>query len=116
MILINKKFIALYFPALRRVIAKYSAKSLPPVPKNNKKTGYGRIKLEKTASLFDTLDIDLSTKAIESENPISMEAAGQVSVLVAKKTTFLFHHINVSQLIAILCFSLSDVWIFIICF
>ncbi|XP_076881844.1 beta-galactosidase 17-like [Bidens hawaiensis] len=66
------------FKALRKVIAKYSATSLPPVPSNNKKTGYGRIQLEKTASLFNTLDVDLSTKAIESENPISMEAAGQM--------------------------------------
>ncbi|PWA63941.1 beta-galactosidase 17 [Artemisia annua] len=66
------------FKALRAVIAKYSAASLPPVPLNNEKTGYGRIKLEKAASLFDTLDNDLSTKAIESENPISMEAAGQM--------------------------------------
>ncbi|GJT93925.1 beta-galactosidase 17 [Tanacetum coccineum] len=40
--------------------------------------GYGRIKLEKTASFFDALDSDLSTEAIESENSISMEAAGQV--------------------------------------
>ncbi|KAJ0746722.1 putative beta-galactosidase [Helianthus annuus] len=64
------------FKALRGVIAKYSATSLPPVPLNNKKTGYGRIQLEKTSSLFNTLD--LSTKAIESENPISMEAAGQM--------------------------------------
>ncbi|CAI9277788.1 unnamed protein product [Lactuca saligna] len=31
------------FKALRRVISKYSASSLPPVPKNNEKTGYGRI-------------------------------------------------------------------------
>ncbi|KAM0011904.1 putative beta-galactosidase [Helianthus debilis subsp. tardiflorus] len=63
------------FNALRGVIAKYSATSLPPVPLNNKKTGYGHIQLEKTSALFD---IDLSTKAIESENPISMEAAGQM--------------------------------------
>ncbi|XP_076953362.1 beta-galactosidase 17-like [Bidens hawaiensis] len=66
------------FKALRKVIAKYSATSLPPVPSNNKKTGYGRIQLEKTSSLFNTLDVDLSTKAIESENPISMESAGQM--------------------------------------
>ncbi|GKD29726.1 beta-galactosidase 17, partial [Tanacetum coccineum] len=66
------------FKALRAVIGKYSAATLPPVPLNNEKTGYGRIKLEKKASLFDTLDSDLSTKAIESENPISMEAAGQM--------------------------------------
>lgn len=76
------------FSALRGVIAKYSAAILPPVPLNNEKTGYGRIHLQKTASLFDTLDSDLSVKAIKSENPISMEAAGQVFVLISK-TTFL---------------------------
>ncbi|KAL4588832.1 hypothetical protein LXL04_001728 [Taraxacum kok-saghyz] len=66
------------FKALRSVIAMYSAASLPPVPKNNEKTGYGGIKLEKTSSLFDILDSNLLTKAIESDNPISMEAAGQM--------------------------------------
>nr|GEV37617.1 beta-galactosidase 17 [Tanacetum cinerariifolium] len=66
------------FKALRAVIAKYNAATLPPVPSNNEKTGYGRIKLEKTASLFDTLDNDLQTKAIGSDNPISMEGAGQM--------------------------------------
>ena len=65
---------------MRGVIAKYSATSLPPVPKNNEKTGYGGIQLEKTSSLFDILDSNLLTKAIESDNPISMEAAGQVFV------------------------------------
>ncbi|KAJ9568475.1 hypothetical protein OSB04_004441 [Centaurea solstitialis] len=35
------------FKALRGVIAKYTSGSLPPVPLNNKKTGYGRIQLEK---------------------------------------------------------------------
>ncbi|XP_071731937.1 beta-galactosidase 17 [Rutidosis leptorrhynchoides] len=66
------------FKALRRVITKYSAVSIPPVPSNNEKTGYGRIRLQKTSSLFDTLDSDLSVKAIQSEKPISMEAAGQM--------------------------------------
>ncbi|KVI05905.1 Beta-galactosidase 1-like protein [Cynara cardunculus var. scolymus] len=66
------------FKALRGVIAKYSSGSLPPVPLNKKKTGYGRIRLEKTASLFDALDSNTHIKAIESENPISMEAAGQM--------------------------------------
>nr|XP_043617273.1 beta-galactosidase 17 [Erigeron canadensis] len=66
------------FKALRGVIAKYTPVSLPPAPSNNEKTGYGRIQLEKKASLFDTLDNDLSIQAIESENPISMEAAGQM--------------------------------------
>lgn len=66
------------FKALRRVIAKYSANSLPPVPKNNEKTAYGRIQLEKTSSLFDILHSSMHIKAIESENPISMESAGQM--------------------------------------
>ncbi|KAL4565199.1 hypothetical protein LXL04_029284 [Taraxacum kok-saghyz] len=66
------------FKALQSVIAMYSAASLPPVPKNNEKTGYGGIKLEKTSSLFDILDSNLLTKAIESDNPISMETAGQM--------------------------------------
>ncbi|KAL4577349.1 hypothetical protein LXL04_013458 [Taraxacum kok-saghyz] len=66
------------FKALRSVIAMYSAASLSPVPKNNEKTGYGGIKLEKTSSLFDILDSNLLTKAIESDNPISMEVAGQM--------------------------------------
>lgn len=66
------------FKELRRVIAKYSATSLPPVPKNIEKTGYGRIKLEKMSSLFDILESNVHIKPIESENPISMEAAGQM--------------------------------------
>ncbi|KAL4570534.1 hypothetical protein LXL04_026190 [Taraxacum kok-saghyz] len=66
------------FKASRSVIAMYSAASLSPVPKNNEKTGYGGIKLEKTSSLFDILDSNLLTKAIESDNPISMEVAGQM--------------------------------------
>lgn len=88
----------LSFSALRRVISKYSATSLPPIPLNNKKTGFGRIQLEKTSSLFDTLDNDLSVKAIESESPISMEDAGQVFLLISKtnfyiliRLTFLTH-------------------------
>ncbi|GJU40351.1 putative reverse transcriptase domain-containing protein [Tanacetum coccineum] len=77
------------FKALRTVIAKYSASTLLPVPLNNEKTGYGPIKLEKTASFFDALDSDLSTEAIESENSISMEAAGQMFrfLLYASKYT-----------------------------
>ncbi|GKC25716.1 beta-galactosidase 17 [Tanacetum coccineum] len=66
------------FEALRAVIAKYSASTPLLVPLNNEKTGYRRIKLEKTASFFDALDNDLSTEAIESKNTISMEAAGQM--------------------------------------
>ncbi|KAL4589409.1 hypothetical protein LXL04_002316 [Taraxacum kok-saghyz] len=64
------------FKALRSVIAMYSAASLSPVPKNNEKKGYGH--MVKTSSLFDILDSNLLTKAIESDNPISMEVVGQM--------------------------------------
>ncbi|KAA8541682.1 hypothetical protein F0562_022834 [Nyssa sinensis] len=66
------------FKAVRRVIEKYSTASLPSVPSNNEKTGYGRIQLQKTAFLFDVVDIKDHSVMIESENPISMESAGQM--------------------------------------
>lgn len=64
--------------ALRRVIAKYSAVPLASVPSNNKRTAYGSIKLEKTAFLYDTIDLKNLIDMVESENPASMEATGQV--------------------------------------
>lgn len=66
------------YKALRRVIAKYSAMPLPSVPSNNKRTAYGSIKLEKTAFLYDTIDIKNLVDMVESENPASMEATGQM--------------------------------------
>ncbi|KAF8393544.1 hypothetical protein HHK36_021788 [Tetracentron sinense] len=67
------------FEALRRVIKQYSRASLPSIPSNNEKTGYGRIKVQKTASLFDVLDIICDPiDVVESENPISMESVGQM--------------------------------------
>ncbi|PSR96167.1 Beta-galactosidase [Actinidia chinensis var. chinensis] len=69
----NAKFIA-----LRTVINKYSAASLPSVPSNNEKTGYGHIQLQKTAFLFDTLNIEDATDVSKSISPISMESAGQM--------------------------------------
>ncbi|THF94274.1 hypothetical protein TEA_023425 [Camellia sinensis var. sinensis] len=64
--------------ALRSVIDKYSETSLPSVPSNNEKTGYGRIQLQKTAFLFDTLNIKDAVGVAEFESPISMESAGQM--------------------------------------
>ncbi|KAL2493243.1 Beta-galactosidase 17 [Abeliophyllum distichum] len=64
--------------ALRRVIAKYSAEPLTSVPLNNKKTAYGSIKLEKTAFLYDIIDNKNLVHTVESENPTSMEAIGQM--------------------------------------
>lgn len=65
--------------ALRRVIKHNSAVSLPSVPSNNLKTGYGPIQLQKTAFLFDLVDIDATDMhMVESKNPLSMESVDQV--------------------------------------
>ncbi|XWS12074.1 hypothetical protein CRYUN_Cryun37aG0059200 [Craigia yunnanensis] len=61
------------FKAIRRVVQKYSSVSLPSVPSNIKKTGYGSIQLQKTAFLFDLLDGIDSAHIVEAENPTAME-------------------------------------------
>ncbi|XP_059640002.1 beta-galactosidase 17 [Cornus florida] len=66
------------FKALRKVINQYNAASLSSVPSNNEKTGYGLIQLQKTSFLFDTFYIKDQIDVVESENPISMESAGQM--------------------------------------
>ncbi|KAH7565491.1 hypothetical protein JRO89_XS09G0217900 [Xanthoceras sorbifolium] len=63
--------------ALRRVVEKYSAASLPSIPRDKEKAGYGSIQLQKTALLFDLLDTLDPADVVESENPISMESIGQ---------------------------------------
>ncbi|CAL5327885.1 unnamed protein product [Camellia sinensis] len=74
----NTALSKLFEVALRSVIDKYSETSLPSVPSNNEKTGYGRIQLQKTAFLFDTLNIKDAVGVAEFESPISMESAGQM--------------------------------------
>ncbi|GAV90568.1 Glyco_hydro_35 domain-containing protein [Cephalotus follicularis] len=69
----NKKF-----KALRRVAEQYGRASLPSVPPNNRKAGYGPIQLQKTAGLFDLLDTVDPVDMVESEDPISMESIGQM--------------------------------------
>lgn len=61
--------------ALRRVIEQYTAESLPAVPPDNEKIGYGSIHLTKTGNLLDMLH---HFDVVESENPIPMESVGQV--------------------------------------
>ncbi|XP_022715153.1 beta-galactosidase 17-like isoform X2 [Durio zibethinus] len=61
------------FKAIRRVVEKYGSVSLPSVPFNNKKTGYGSFQLTKTAFLFDLLDGIDSAQIVEAENPTAME-------------------------------------------
>ncbi|OVA08159.1 Glycoside hydrolase [Macleaya cordata] len=67
------------FKALREVIKKYSTISLPQIPPNNEKKGYGQIKVQKLASLFDVLHTICNPKdVVEAKNPVSMESVGQV--------------------------------------
>ncbi|XP_010262091.1 PREDICTED: beta-galactosidase 17 [Nelumbo nucifera] len=65
----------LKFKALRSVIRQYTTVALPPIPSNNEKSGYGTIKVQKHASLFDKIaNVDM----VESETPIPMELMGQM--------------------------------------
>ncbi|KAF9685142.1 hypothetical protein SADUNF_Sadunf03G0023700 [Salix dunnii] len=66
------------FNALRRVIGLHTTASLPSVPSDNGKMGYGPIQLQKTAFLFDLLDNINPADVVESENPLSMESVGQM--------------------------------------
>ncbi|XP_030490612.2 beta-galactosidase 17 [Cannabis sativa] len=63
------------FKALRRVIEKYAGQSLPPVPPDNEKIGYGSIHLTKTGNLLDMLP---HFDVVESENPMPMDSVGQM--------------------------------------
>lgn len=66
------------FAALRSVIAKYSREPLASVPSNNEKIAYERIELDKKSFLFDPTRMKELNDVVESENPVSMEAMGQV--------------------------------------
>ncbi|OAY36500.1 beta-galactosidase 17 isoform X2 [Manihot esculenta] len=66
------------FRALKRVIGRHSVASLPSTPPDNEKTGYGPIRLQKTAFLFDLLDMINPADVVESRNPVSMESVGQM--------------------------------------
>lgn len=59
-------------------MGKFSSVSLPSVPPNSKKTGYGSIQLKRTAFLFDLLDEIDSLHIVEAESPIAMEYLNQV--------------------------------------
>ncbi|KAL3632007.1 hypothetical protein CASFOL_024991 [Castilleja foliolosa] len=66
------------YKALRKVIAKYAKGPLASVPPDSEKIAYGRIKLDRVSFLFDTIGLKDIIDADESDNPISMEAFGQM--------------------------------------
>jgi len=63
-----------YF-AYREILSKYSAEPLPEVPPALPRKAYGKIKLTRSASLFDNLE-SLS-KPVINTTPLSMEKLGQ---------------------------------------
>ncbi|XP_011072527.1 beta-galactosidase 17 isoform X1 [Sesamum indicum] len=66
------------YKALRRVIAKHSTEPLASIPPDNEKMGYGHIEIDKVSFLYDMIDMKDLVDVVESENPISMEAIGQM--------------------------------------
>ncbi|KMT04895.1 hypothetical protein BVRB_7g170620 [Beta vulgaris subsp. vulgaris] len=66
------------FREIRRVIEKYAVATLPPVPANNEKAGYGYVQLEETSNLFDIIGIQDNPNVVESAEPIPMESVGQM--------------------------------------
>ncbi|KAL9235469.1 hypothetical protein vseg_010227 [Gypsophila vaccaria] len=65
------------FRAIRRVIRKYAATNLPPIPSNNEKAEYGYVQLSKVSSLFDIIGKQYNSSVVESSEPMSMESVGQ---------------------------------------
>ncbi|CAN0878039.1 Beta-galactosidase 17 [Linum grandiflorum] len=76
------------YSALRKVIERYSATSLPPIPANIVKRGYGPIELRKTGSLFHLLDLAKPSNEVESVDPLSMESLGQMFGFMAYVTNY----------------------------
>ncbi|PKA57288.1 Beta-galactosidase 8 [Apostasia shenzhenica] len=66
------------FQAIRRVIAKYTKVSLPPVPSINERAKLGLVKVNKVAFFFNVLHyLCRSREIVETDQPIPMELVGQ---------------------------------------
>ncbi|KAI3885825.1 hypothetical protein MKW92_039514 [Papaver armeniacum] len=68
------------FKALRKVIKKYSPVSVPRVPPNNGKRGYGKVKLQKRASFFrcTTYSNQSLRMSLKPKIQFFMESVGQM--------------------------------------
>ncbi|KAL9274454.1 Beta-galactosidase 17-like protein [Drosera capensis] len=73
--------------ALRSVLERYSAASLPPIPPNPEKARYGDVLLRRVETLFD--GIEQIGNAVRSSKPLAMESVGQMFgfLLYASKYT-----------------------------
>ena len=71
---------------VRKVIQKHTNKELPKIPPNSKKKGYGIVRLNEYASIFDALPL-LSTP-VKTEVPMPMEHYNQGYGYIAYQTSF----------------------------
>lgn len=72
------------YHSIKRLIAKYIPGDSPMPVSESKKYAYGKVKLEQSVSLFDSLG---SAEWIDSANPLSMEELGQGYGFVLYRTT-----------------------------
>uniref|UniRef100_A0A0D6R1L6 Beta-galactosidase n=1 Tax=Araucaria cunninghamii TaxID=56994 RepID=A0A0D6R1L6_ARACU len=80
------------FKALRDVIGRYSQNSLPDIPIARGKEAYGQVRLQKIASLFNTLEeLSQPPQGIFSENPVTMESLQQISGFMLYKSKLPSH-------------------------
>ncbi|KAI4324789.1 hypothetical protein MLD38_030245 [Melastoma candidum] len=66
------------YKAIRKVVERYSVAPLPQFPSNIRKTGYGKIHLQRSTSVFGLISKQDPANVVVSEKPLSMEAVGQM--------------------------------------
>ncbi|XP_078428926.1 beta-galactosidase 17 isoform X2 [Wolffia australiana] len=80
----------LKFRAIRSVIETYTGRSLPPIPPNNERRGYGTVKATEVASFFAIIHtLHDPTEVVVSERPLAMELVGQMFGFLLYESEFL---------------------------
>ncbi|GLJ05609.1 hypothetical protein SUGI_0021100 [Cryptomeria japonica] len=80
------------FKALRDVIGRYSQNSLPDIPISRGTKIYGRVNLQRIATLFDALKLlSEPPEGIISECPVTMESLQQVSGFILYQSRLPLH-------------------------
>ncbi|NXE46563.1 BGAL galactosidase, partial [Casuarius casuarius] len=72
--------------AIRTVISKFQALPVGPMPPATPKYAYGRVALQKYASLLDVLDVLCPSGPIQSQFPLTFEAIKQAHGFVLYRT------------------------------
>lgn len=90
------------------MIKKYNAAPHSVIPSSKERKAYGPIKMQMTTSLFDLVSMTVPADVITSDNPISMESAGQVCNIISLYSLYLtvqpkhlpIHHKKVLRLVS----------------